>query len=874
MKKTFALILTAALLINMCLFQTVWGDKCQFVTNSFYEDNILLAKDGRGNQVGANWNGNYGGTTKNDLIVMPAGKYAQLAGDARFAMAGTVEYDIDVIPTAADNADTVFVRLLNKSGATSAMSGNFRDVAIICFTNKGILQVNGAWNGTAINHGTYSPNVRYSFKVILDWVNNCYNVTLVSGEIDGISVKNKNLGGAYFADNVFAFTGFLIYNYSKVAYYVDNVKVMPLPADELTCSQVTNGLADAGTTDFDINLNQYADLSQGAPVIKKKAAGEADFSVLNAESDYTLTWGVESAEGLTGNFARISPWKAKPHVALNTPSAIGDEYEFDFSAMKDTYGRTIGKKLAFSISGVSSNASIEGFEGYEFGIDDAAGTITGVVKGELAANILSAAVVNPKASLTFLSADETDITDSADKTYIFGGEKIKVTAEDGKTVKVYTLSVQNDIFSHNFNDGTDNRGYSSDRGSYPNNIFNKVFSASLPNSQGRVAVPENDENAAYVTSGTVGTKTDRSLLFSAVNADIGKSNNRTYFTPNIDIGSVTENTKKYAFNISVRPAEKNANTSVSIIGGNRNSSNSLSRVEFKPDGTISVICPGLPDYNAGKFAHGMWYTVSMTVDMAAKRGSVFVNGEAVRSDYDLTAAFDGWYGSANAEDTTMISFCMSQQLVSGTGITAHSYFDNLSFYEVASPVTMLPNDFDFVPEINGLKINNPEGTVTVTENDLPLTVDNIYDALSNIPDDFTVSFYDSAEEMEFSGDFDDWISTRNDPVRIILQNGDFVKEYEIRIPEYEFVGGNGGTAIANGENSFTLPSYRSEGTFVLAVYKNGQLTAFKTAPSDGKSRTLSYTIAENEDAGSYTMKAFVFEGTDNIRPLSEAITIK
>ena len=128
--------------------------------------------------------------------------------------------------------------------------------------------------------------------------------------------------------------------------------------------------------------------------------------------------------------------------------------------------------------------------------------------------------------------------------------------------------------------------------------------------------------------------------------------------------------------------------------------------------------------------------------------------------------------------------------------------------------------------------------------------------------------------MEFSGDFDDWISTRNDPVRIILQNGDFVKEYEIRIPEYEFVGGNGGTAIANGENSFTLPSYRSEGTFVLAVYKNGQLTAFKTAPSDGKSRTLSYTIAENEDAGSYTMKAFVFEGTDNIRPLSEAITIK
>ena len=71
------------------------------------------------------------------------------------------------------------------------MSGNFRDVAIICFTNKGILQVNGAWNGTAINHGTYSPNVRYSFKVILDWVNNCYNVTLVSGEIDGISVKTK-----------------------------------------------------------------------------------------------------------------------------------------------------------------------------------------------------------------------------------------------------------------------------------------------------------------------------------------------------------------------------------------------------------------------------------------------------------------------------------------------------------------------------------------------------------------------------------------------------------------------------------------------------------------------------------------------------------
>ena len=72
---------------------------------------------------------------------------------------------------------------------------------------------------------------------------------------------------------------------------------------------------------------------------------------------------------------------------------------------------------------------------------------------------------------------------------------------------------------------------------------------------------------------------------------------------------------------------------------------------------------------------------------------------------------------------------------------------------------MLPNDFDFVPEINGLKINNPEGTVTVTENDLPLTVDNIYDALSNIPDDFTVSFYDSAEEMEISGDFDEWIST-------------------------------------------------------------------------------------------------------------------
>lgn len=344
--KKICFVFLSAMIIQLFVFpQIALGARCSFVTNDFFSDNVLLYRDGTGTQRGANWNGR-GASLEDDHIKIAANSNAFLAGDARFAMPGTVQFELDVIPTATTCNANVYLRLVNQDGAVSAQSGTFRDVSIIGFNNQGELLINAAWNGTAITAGSYTANTPYQFKVTLDWIKGSYEVTLVSGRLNDEEKENEVLGGAAFASDVFSFVGFLFYNNSSDVYYVDHVKVTPLPSEGVTCDQLSGN--DAGSysaeldaTTFDINVNQFIDVSAGTPlVVRKRAVGNAEFSVLNEGSDYTLTWGIESNDGLTGNPASVMAWKAKPTITLAEAGAEGDEYEFDFSVAYDAYGRT------------------------------------------------------------------------------------------------------------------------------------------------------------------------------------------------------------------------------------------------------------------------------------------------------------------------------------------------------------------------------------------------------------------------------------------------------------------------------------------------------------------------------------------------------
>lgn len=358
MKKQMCLVLVLSIVLSLVLLpQTALGKQCSFVTTSFATDNIVLYRDGTGTQVGNNWNGNgHSLDTEKNLIKIAANKNAFLAGDARYAMPGTVQFELDVIPTATTCLANVYVRLVNKSGVQSQQGNPFRDVSIIQFSSDGKLVINAAYNGTKQEVGDYTANERYTFKVLLNALTNSYTVTLVSGKVDGEDKTNTELGGASFADTVFAFCGFLFYNNAAVDYYVDHVKVTALPIDTISSTKLSKNKlggysAEVETQAFDVSINQFIDVTVGTPlVVKKRAVGSADFTTLTENTDYTLTWGISSESGLTGNPAAVMAWKAKPTVTLTAAGAKGDEYVFDFSGAKDAFGRTLtNAKLEFML---------------------------------------------------------------------------------------------------------------------------------------------------------------------------------------------------------------------------------------------------------------------------------------------------------------------------------------------------------------------------------------------------------------------------------------------------------------------------------------------------------------------------------------------
>lgn len=358
MRKKLASLLSAVLILNFSVCQIVFGSACAFVSSGnraeFLTDNILLARDGAGTQRGPGWNGAVCSVV-DGMIEIPAGKSTFLKGDASFAMPGKVDFEIDFIPVSTESNAILYFNLVNDSGASSAQSGSFRDAPIISFTNQGEIIISAASYGTPVTAGKYTANERYKFVVSADWAEKSYSVTLKSGVLDGENVENKNLGGAEFPDDVFAFAGFLLYNRSRTdVYYVDNVKVIPRQAEIIGCGELKGDdekgySADVDATVFTVNLSQFADVTEGTPVVvRKRAASEADFTVLSEGTDYTLAWGVESQENLTGKAASITAWKSKPVITMAETANEGDECVIDFSGAYDSYGRSFGNaKLNF-----------------------------------------------------------------------------------------------------------------------------------------------------------------------------------------------------------------------------------------------------------------------------------------------------------------------------------------------------------------------------------------------------------------------------------------------------------------------------------------------------------------------------------------------
>ncbi|MDD6763520.1 MAG: S-layer homology domain-containing protein [Clostridiales bacterium] len=269
--------------------------------------------------------------TDNTCVVLPTGSTAQITHTPGVSNAyyGRTLFCGDFYPMEAKLNVNIFLRYfaVDATSGTNTYIGGPSGIAV---DGSGVIKV----ANRAVTLGKCEVGTKYSYIIENDQVNHKFNVYIngiwngethpAEGE-DSDEFPGYMLAGSYSYPDTWGPVGaWYVYNNTGVI-YADNL-YMEAPDAVFATSEFTEG--STGIT-FDCDGYFDTDTIGNIALTRVSADGARE---LEYGSDYIVEW-----ETVMANFAR----GAKPTITLAEPVGEGEQIIFDFSAVKDSYGRTL-----------------------------------------------------------------------------------------------------------------------------------------------------------------------------------------------------------------------------------------------------------------------------------------------------------------------------------------------------------------------------------------------------------------------------------------------------------------------------------------------------------------------------------------------------
>lgn len=481
-------------------------------------------------------------------------------------------------------------------------------------------------------------------------------------------------------------------------------------------------------------------------------------------------------------------------------------------------GRTVTRYDLSNGDGSEMECSITAVNG-EYGVL-AGNNINDVLKGTKAQDLLSSITVSEGATAEVVGNPE----------YLFGGEQIKVTAQDHLHSKTYTLTAKQDIYNYDFNNAKLLSELSeteipngANRGSNPYSVCSKVFpEAGFSQYYAGGTVEE------YMTGAKLPLKDDRVAQISVVNYQL----NSTY-SPKYRIQLIQDREpdadKAYMARFNVESVNGH-NAKAYLMAGNHNNGPTIGYAELKNSNWNTVYMyitynAQTQEYTVKNFVNGQLTEVKTTSADLTKKGFTF--------------GLETWHGAGSVEAPVNVS----------------ARFDNLALYEVAplaDDITVLPEEFDFTTSANGVEIDHLNTIVTLPWNS-DMTAGELK-AKFTVSDDVEIAVHnaDSTAVVDDS-------ATVQKGMKVVFKSGEIWRTYTVDVVSY-----------SNG--TLTVPAAYKTGTVVFAAYDADDKlidVEISDLSAENSSRTLSVTTGEG-----YTYKAMLWENMTSLKPLGNAKIFK
>ena len=323
MKKLIAALLSASVMLS--------------TFTAFAEPVVKINHDFDGNSLGG-WGGIanfktvvYPEESENNCLMIPTGTNSQITHTPGVVNSyyGKIVFSGEFYPMESSLNVNIFLRYFAKN-ATSGTNTYIGGPSGIAVDSGGNIKV----ANRAVNLGKCEVGTKYSYKLVNDQVNHTFYVYMngiwggaahPSAETDSAEYPGYEYVGAHtYAEDWGPVGAVYVYN-NTGSMYVDNFM---LEAPDAVC---TVSDFEAGSSEISFNCDQFIN-TDTIKELKLSRVGEGGITELAADSDYTVEWKTRM-----DNFA----YAAVPTIKLAEPVGEDEQIIFDFSRVKDSYGRTL-----------------------------------------------------------------------------------------------------------------------------------------------------------------------------------------------------------------------------------------------------------------------------------------------------------------------------------------------------------------------------------------------------------------------------------------------------------------------------------------------------------------------------------------------------
>lgn len=269
--------------------------------------------------------------TDNTCVMLPTGSTAQITHTpgAVNSYYGRTVFSGDFYPMEEKLNVNIFLRYF-ETNATSGTNSYVGGPSGIAVDGSGTIKV----ANRTVTLGKCEVGTKYSYIIVNDQVNNKFDVYMngiwngavhpAEGEESAQYPGFMFAGSFTYGENYGPVGAWYVYNNTGII-YADNLH-MEAPDAVCTASDFTE---DSTAVTFD--CDQFFDTDTIDALVLTRIGAEGATELVYG-TDYTVEW-----ETAMTNFAR----GARPTITLTEPVGEGEQIIFDFSAVKDSYGRTL-----------------------------------------------------------------------------------------------------------------------------------------------------------------------------------------------------------------------------------------------------------------------------------------------------------------------------------------------------------------------------------------------------------------------------------------------------------------------------------------------------------------------------------------------------